>query len=73
METEAVAAGVMVLVVGAGVATALTGSWLPALGTAGELFLFDQFMRWRSGRKRVGGCRLCCRVINQVGFEPGGW
>ena len=73
METEAVAAGVMVLLVGAGVATALTGSWLPALGTAGALFLFDQFMLWRSGRKWAGRYRLCCRVINQVGFQPDGW
>ena len=48
----ALAAGVTVVIIGASIATGVTGSWLPGLATLGTLFMLGEFSRWYNSRKK---------------------
>jgi hypothetical protein len=52
IDEEALVVGVTVLIIGASIATGVTGSWLPGIATLGALFMLGEFYRWYNSRKK---------------------
>ena len=52
MDETALAAAVTAVIIGASIATGVTGSWLPGLATLGALFMLGEFSRWYNSRKK---------------------
>ena len=52
IDEDALVAGVTVVIIGASIATGVTGSWLPGLATLGTLFMLGEFYRWYNSRKK---------------------
>ncbi len=46
------AAGVAMLIIGGGVATVVTGSWLPSLGILAAVLMMAEFSRWYNSREK---------------------
>jgi len=52
IDEEAMVVAVTVVIIGASIATGVTGSWLPGLATLGTLFMLGEFYRWYNSRKK---------------------